>query len=84
MRGIGRAVVLGMALLIAQQLSDDSDVMAVLGPVNSSVALAVGPIYHRCPGTREAQEVAGRRAVRGESSGCSSRSERSWHSPGCF
>jgi branched-chain amino acid transport system substrate-binding protein len=33
---------------IAQQLCDDSDVMAVLGPVNSSVALAVGPIYHRC------------------------------------
>lgn len=33
---------------IAQKLCDDSDVMAVLGPVNSSVALAVGPIYHRC------------------------------------
>jgi branched-chain amino acid transport system substrate-binding protein len=33
---------------VAQQLCDDSDVMAVLGPVNSSVALAVGPIYQRC------------------------------------
>src|SRR5918998_1221708 len=33
---------------VAQQLCDDPDVMAVLGPVNSSVALAVGPIYNRC------------------------------------
>jgi branched-chain amino acid transport system substrate-binding protein len=33
---------------IAQQLCDDSSVMAVLGPVNSSVALAVGPVYNRC------------------------------------
>lgn len=33
---------------VAQQLCDDSDVLAVLGPVNSSVALAVGPIYNRC------------------------------------
>jgi branched-chain amino acid transport system substrate-binding protein len=33
---------------VAQELCDDTDVMAVLGPVNSSVALAVGPIYNRC------------------------------------
>ncbi len=33
---------------VAQQLCDDPDVMAVLGPVNSSVALAVGPVYNRC------------------------------------
>jgi branched-chain amino acid transport system substrate-binding protein len=33
---------------VAQQLCDDPDVMAVLGPVNSSVALAAGPIYNRC------------------------------------
>jgi branched-chain amino acid transport system substrate-binding protein len=32
---------------VAQQLCDDPDVMAVLGPVNSSVALAAGPIYNR-------------------------------------
>jgi branched-chain amino acid transport system substrate-binding protein len=33
---------------VAQQLCDDPDVLAVLGPVNSSVALASGPIYNRC------------------------------------
>lgn len=33
---------------VAQQLCDDGGVLAVLGPVNSSVALAVGPIYNRC------------------------------------
>jgi branched-chain amino acid transport system substrate-binding protein len=33
---------------VAQQLCDDTGVMAVLGPVNSSVALAVGPVYNRC------------------------------------
>lgn len=33
---------------VAQQLCDDTSVFAALGPVNSSVALAVGPIYNRC------------------------------------
>ena len=33
---------------IAQQLCDKSDLMAVFGPVNSSVALAEEPIYNRC------------------------------------
>lgn len=33
---------------VAQQLCDDSSLFAALGPVNSSVALAVGPIYNRC------------------------------------
>lgn len=33
---------------VAQSLCDDTSVLAVLGPVNSSVALAAGPVYNRC------------------------------------